>query len=317
MAGKLGRLAPYPESARPRLKLADFLTGEPTYPTAPALVDYMSKVDAWPMYGNDQWGDCVWAMIGHIIEAATFYATGTTIKVTTAALLKGYSDVTGFDPAAGPSGSNPTDNGTVIQDALDYWRKTGIRLPSGKMHKILAFASVDHANEAECDAALNLFGHLALGINFPDSAMAQFDEGKPWDVVKGAKNEGGHAINEGVARTGGNDDVATWARRQQMTQRFRARYVEEAWIVILPEWVEANGSSPGGFSVPVLNSTFTSMTGDPAPFPDVNPTPQPGPTPVPVPPAPGPVVDAADRAFLTALETFTAAGTTWRTAKGL
>lgn len=312
MAGKLGRLAPHSEADRPRLKLANFLTGEPTYPAAPALVDYMSKVDSWPMYGNDQWGDCVWAMIGHIIEAATLYATGKVVKVTTEALLEGYAAVTGFDPNAGPPGNNPTDQGTVIQDALDWWRKVGVRMPDGTRHKILAFAEVDHSNEAECDAALNLFGHLGLGINFPSTAMDQFDAGQAWDVVKGARNEGGHAINEGVSRTGGNDDVATWARRQQMTRRFRARYVEEAWVVILPEWAQANGSSPGGFSVAQLDSAFTSMTGDPAPFPV-----QPSPTPVPVPPAPGRVVDAADRAFLTALEQFTTAGTTWRTAKGL
>jgi hypothetical protein len=314
MAGKLGRLAPHPEDTHPRLHLSRFLTGQPTYPPAPSLVDYLSRVTDWPMYGNDQWGDCVWAMIGHIIEAATFYATGTAVQVTTEALLKGYSDVTGFDPNAGPSGANPTDQGTVIQDALNYWRKVGIRLPDGRLHKILAFAQVDHGSDTECDAALNLFGHLAVGIEFPASAMEQFDAGKPWDVVRGAHNEGGHAINQGLGRSAGNDEVVTWARRQQMTPRFAARYVEEKWVVILPEWVEANGSSPGGFDAAALNSAFTSMTGDPAPFPV---QPQPGPPPVPVPPGPGPVVDPVDRAFLTALNEFTAAGERWRTAKGL
>src|SRR2546425_8758875 len=137
-----GRKLPHPEVVRPRLHLGQFLTG--TYPPAPAVVDYTSKVPEWPMYGNDQYGDCVWAMIGHSIEAATSYGRGATVEVTDADVLKGYSDVTGFRPDD-PS----TDQGTVIQDALDYWRKTGV---GG--HKILAFAQVDIHNPSEVDAAL-------------------------------------------------------------------------------------------------------------------------------------------------------------------
>src|SRR5437879_3603415 len=150
-----GRKPPHPEDTHPRLKLAHFLTG--TLPPVPATVDYLSKVTDWPMYGNDDWGDCVWAMIGHTIEAATAYGQGKTVEVTEADVLKGYSDVTGFDPHAGRPGENPTDQGTVIQDALSYWRKTGV---GG--HKILAFAQVDHRNQDEVATALYLFGHGEL-----------------------------------------------------------------------------------------------------------------------------------------------------------
>jgi hypothetical protein len=257
---KGGRLAPHPEDTHPRLKLGSFLTG--TYPKAPATVDYLSKVTDWPMFANDVYGCCVWAMIGHTIEAVTAYGQGETVTVTEADVLKGYSDVTGFNPAD-PS----TDQGTVIQDALGYWRKTGV---GG--HKILAFAQVDIHNPDEVDAALYLFGHLQLGINFPASAMTQFNAGKPWDVVADDGGvEGGHAIDLGfvtdepptvVGRAAnGNLKVVTWGRVQEMTPAFWAKYVEEAWVVISQEWISKAGVSPEGLDVAALSEAFTAMTG--------------------------------------------------------
>lgn len=286
-----GRLSPRSESDAPRLKLASFLTSA-AYPPAPAQLDYLSQVVDWPMYGNDQWGDCVWAMIGHTIEAATTYGQGMTVKVSEEAVLKGYSDVTGFDPAAGPPGDNPTDQGTVIQDALNYWRKVGV---GG--HKILAFAQVDHTNLNEVKAALALFGHLQLGINFPDTAMDQFNEGRPWDVVPHSHIEGGHAIN-----LGSYYKAVTWAQVQEMTPAFWDTYVEEAWIAITPEWVRDN-KNPEGLDTASVNQAFHDMTGQPGPFPVVQPDDPP------VPPAPAPEHDTADAALNDAL-------VAWQTAKG-
>lgn len=298
---KLGRLAPYPQEVKPRLRLGDFLTNS-SYPPPPASMDYLSNVADWPMYGNDQWGDCVWAMIAHVIEAVTCYGQGTTVEISDADVLKGYSDVTGFDPHAGPPGANPTDQGTVIQDALDYWRKTGV---GG--HKIVAFAQVDVKNPTELDAALAIFGHLCLGINFPNSAMDQFNNGQPWDVVPNDGGiDGGHAINDGgynltaglppevtlIGRTADGDwEVVTWGRRQRMTQAFFAMYCEEAWTIISPEWISANGTAPDGLDVAAFNTAFTALTGQPAPLPVP-------PSPTPVPPAPTPTPPADPDATL-------------------
>lgn len=302
--GKLGRLAPHPESTHPRLKLTPHLKG--TVPPNPAVADWLSKVAAWPMYGNDQWGDCVWAMIGHAIQAFSTYGEGSTITVTDADVLKGYHDVTGFNPNAGPPGENPTDQGTVIQDALKYWQKIGV---AG--HRILAYAKVDHTNPVEVDAAINLFGALMVGVNFAASAMEQFDADQPWTVVANdGGNEGGHAIHLGAYSTTEKDTrCVTWAKVQTIGDDWWAKYVEEAWIVISPEWLSASGVSPEGIDLEGLGADFAVLTGKPNPFPAPTPPiptpPNPGPTPVPVPPAPvpGPVpVDAADQALATAVK---------------
>lgn len=276
MTGKLGRRPPHPRDTHPRLALGPFLHTDRLPPTPP-VVDWMSRIEDWPMYGNQDWGDCVWAMVGHAIEAYTTYGQGSTVTVTDADVLRGYSDVTGFDPTAGPPGNNPTDRGTIIQDALGYWRKVGV---GG--HKILAFAEVNHRNPDEVDAALWLFGHLMLGINFPASAMRQFDQGAPWESVPDDGGiEGGHAVNLGAeSPQAPHLAVVTWGQVQGMTPAFWLRYIEEAWIAIAPEWITAAGTDPAGVDLAAMGSAFTRLTGEPSPFPAPVPSPTPDADPV-------------------------------------
>jgi hypothetical protein len=264
---KLGRLPNDPAKPRLRLRLTPGAA-----PVVPAVADWMSRVVDWPMYANDRYGDCVFAMIGHTIQALSTYGQGTTATITDADVLAAYSAVTGFDPDD-PS----TDQGTVIQDALDYWRKHGI---GG--HKILAFAQIDHTDPTQVDAAVAQFGAVLLGINFPASAMEQFDAGQPWDVVRSDGGiEGGHAIPGGAyTATDGRVRIVTWARSVEMTAAFARRYVEEAWVVIAPEWLSAAGADPAGVDLAGLGAQFSALTGEPSPFgPTPGPAPDPGPPP--------------------------------------
>jgi len=266
---KLGRLPYNPD--KPNLTIDQHLDST-VLPTPPATVDYLSNVKSWPMYGNDQYGDCVWAMIGHAIEAYSTYGEGQTITITEEDVIKGYEDVTGFNP------NDPnTDQGTNIQDALNYWVKTGV---GG--HKILAFAEVK--NYANAKVALDVFGALLVGINFPESAMDQFNAGKPWDVVRGSQIEGGHAIHVGHMDTSNTTyQLVTWGQVEGMTQAFWDKYVEECWIVVAPEWFNAQGNSPTGVNLYGLGQDFAAITGKPNPFPNVNPQPTPTPNPTPTP----------------------------------
>lgn len=277
---KFGRNAPHSSDTHPRLRVAQFLNAA-KLPSTPSTVDYVSKVNGWPVYLNDQIGDCTCAAVGHIIEAATAYGQGTTVEISDKDVLKAYEAVGGYVP-----GDPSTDNGAVMQDVLSYWRKTGV---GG--HKILAFAEVDVTNLNEVYAALYLFGHVYIGVNFPQSAMDQFDAGKPWTVVaRDGGIIGGHAVDLGW-RDGAALEVITWGRVQGLDEAWWHKYVEEAWIAITPEWVNAAGSSPEGIDVAALNAAYTELTGQAGPFP-VQPTPVPTPTPQPPAPTPGP--DPAD-----------------------
>lgn len=248
---------------RPRLHLGRHLTPDLV---PPVTVDWDTKVVSWPMDANDYSGDCVWAMIGHTIQTWTANASREVI-IPVESLLRGYSDVTGYSPSD-PS----TDNGTVIQDALNYWRKVGIVDGAGTVHKIVAFAQVRHRSVVEMEAAAALFGEVLLGMSFPSTAMEQFDLGEPWDVVPGATIEGGHAVcSARYDSATGTWWVITWGREQQVTAAFMHTYVTEAWVAISREWIEANGAAPSGLDLGGLGVVFRALTGARNPFPTPRP----------------------------------------------
>lgn len=275
--------------------------------TAPASVDYYSQLPNIGMLGNDDWGDCVEAENGHIVEQQTYLGSGSSAEyvVSTDQALAAYSRITGFDPNAGPPGENPTDQGTMIQDGLNDLRKTGF---GG--HGIAAFAQLDPSDMSDVQLAVAEFGMVDIGFAFPASAMDQFNNGQPWDVVAGSPIEGGHCV--GVA--GYDADylyVFTWGAVQKMTYAFWNEYVVnnggEAWAVISEDWASAaTGKDPEGVDKYTFGAQFAALTGQANPFPAPDPTPVPAPpappAPVPSPPAPSPApaLDPAEQALVAA-----------------
>jgi hypothetical protein len=274
---RTGKLPAQP--ARPHLRLAAGIT---SLPAPPAAVMY-SDVQNWGLEGHDGAGDCVEAYVAHAVEQITRYATGTELAIPTAETINLYSILTGYDPRD-PS----TDQGTVMQDALSYWRKTGVF--GG--HRIAAFASVNLTDWTEIENAVNLFGHVSVGFNFPDSAMAQFNAGEPWTVVPGSPLDGGHC----VMLVGYDADwlyVVTWGRVQKMARAFWSRYVDEAWAPITQEAINAHGVDAFGgvLDLAAMGAAFAALTHDPNPFPGPTPIPDPNPQPDPQPVE----IDAVDR----------------------
>lgn len=257
------------QPARPQLRARGFLDTN-LLPDPPEQVDNFSRVPSWPMYGNDEWGDCVFAGIGHHEQQISLYGQGAEVRVTNSDVLGGYSQVTGFNPSD-PS----TDQGTYVQDAMGWWRRAGI---AG--HQIVAYASVDPSDLRLIRQCINLFGAVGVGFNFPRSAMAQFNTGQSWDVVAGSPIDGGHYVIAGAYGPDWWDNI-TWARRQRMTTRFWAKYVDEVWLVIDDEMADKLTGRSGfaGVDLYALGQDFAALTREP------NPIPVP-PAPVPVDPAP-------------------------------
>ena len=286
----LGRRPPRPPEERPRLALAPFLDYR-TLPPLPESVDYLAAVgdDNWPMYLNDEYGDCTVAAEAHQLEAwaAASSAGRRVVRVSDADVLAAYSRVSGFDPVTGAH-----DDGAVMQDTLEDWQRHGL---GG--HKILAFAEVNVRDLAEVYAALAIFGQLYVGLNVTRSAVDQFNAGSPWDTVPDDDGGvlGGHAVNVGAAWREFRRDadglvrpfkLVTWGRVVAMTPTFWTRYVEEAWVAVSPEWLDsATGRSPAGLDLYALGEALRELTRRPNPFPAPAPEPPPAP---PAPPAPSP-----------------------------
>jgi hypothetical protein len=258
---KLGRLPNDP--TKPRLRLSTFLQAA-YVGQVPVVVDYLSAVSSWPMALNDRLGCCTASAACHMTEAWSTYGLGTTATPSNSDVLSFYALCSGYNPND-PS----TDQGAVMQDCLNIWRKTGIG-----SHKIAAFAEVNVHDSANLRAALYLFGGVYIGMDFPNSAMAQFNSGQLWDVVGNDDGlAGGHCVHLGYDQLGRNREVTTWGKRQQVTPAFWANYMTEAWVPISYEWIK-NNQSPAGLDIKALNAAFTLMTNQPGPFLD-NPTPAP------------------------------------------
>lgn len=250
-AGKLGALPSYSEAEKPRLKVC---MRHLNLDKAPDLVDRASRVDAWPMFLNDKLGCCTCACAGHEIQAWTAYGSKE-YTVTDEDILWAYEDIAGYNPKTGQG-----DNGAVVQDVLNYWRKKGV---GG--HKILAFAQLNYRNLDEVKQALYHFGSVYLGVSVPQSAPEQFAAHQPWTVVPGSPIVGGHAIP--IQKIDGNKlYVVTWGALQEVTEEWFETYCTEAWVVITRDWLNAQGRDVLGDDLNRLAVEFTELTGQAHPF---------------------------------------------------
>jgi hypothetical protein len=245
---KLGKLpATYD---RRDLRLEHYLTKLPARPKTFGH-DKFVGADAWGMLGNDNYGDCVLAGAAHETMLWTATRGGGGARFDDKSVLADYSAITGFDPRR-----PDTDRGTDMRAAANYRRKTGVRDATGTRHKIGAYVALEPGNWDHLLTALYLFGAVGVGIQFPESAMDQFNAGKPWTVVPGAQIEGGHYVPL-VARRG-TLRLVTWGREIGMSQGFYLKYCDEA-VVYLSEEMLTNGRSPEGFDLAALKADLGAL----------------------------------------------------------
>jgi hypothetical protein len=257
---KGGRLPPHPEETHPRLYLDDFLRG-----VSPVIedVDWCSEVENdLPMDRNDELGDCGIAGMDHWQIAASHYAGNPSASWGDSLCTSLYS-VLGHYVEGDPG----TDNGTVLQDNLSYWRNTGVSLPGGGTDKILFYGALRSWDRTTRVRAMKALGPLYLGIRCPESAEQQFSEGQPWTVVKGSPDAGGHCTVQ-LAEFHTADEIreATWGSVARANRAFMMATTEEVWAIGSADFVERNGSNPSGLDVEGMNEALASLTGQSNPL---------------------------------------------------
>lgn len=233
-------------------------------PPCPPTGDWLKKVNTpLGVMGNDAAGDCTFAGLGHMVMIWSANARGQAVVIPDADILGAYSALTGYDPSkTDAEGNNPTDQGAVEQDVLNYALNTGV---GG--HKIAAYAAIDVHNLSNVRESAFLLGGTYLGVSLPLSAQEQTGPGKVWDVVHGKKHGnptpgswGGHCVN---IFGWGKDyvDVVTWGERQRVTLAFFRAYVDEAWgLVSSSDWLSERGISPNGFDLDALRTDLAVMS---------------------------------------------------------
>lgn len=244
---KLGKLPARKDAVK--FKLSLFGAKLPTPPKEYGHYDLEGA--NWEMLGNDQYGDCVWAGAGHEYMLWNKEATKDVV-FTTDNVLAAYTAVTGFNP------NDPdSDQGTDMELAAKYRRRTGVVDDKGTRHKVGAYLAIEPNNRTELKQAVSTFSAVGIGIQVPESAQTQFSEGKPWTVVKNSPIEGGHYVPV-VGYDSKYLYVVTWGQVQKMAWAFFDKYNDEG-IAYLSEEMLTNGKSIDGVDLTSLNSILKAL----------------------------------------------------------
>jgi hypothetical protein len=244
---KLGKTPARPGAAS--LKLSTYLDAA-ALPDVPKAFGHQDLVGSFGMLANDRVGDCVWAGAAH--ETLMWNAEGRRpVVFTDSDVLADYSRVTGYKPSD-PS----TDQGTDMEVAAKFRRKTGIRSHNGTRHRIAAYLALEGVEDLAI--AAYLFGSVGIGVQIPSSAMEQFDAGEPWKIVAGDDIEGGHYVPLVGRASNGHFLVVTWGRVQEVTAGWLRKYVDEALVYLSAEAL-VEGKSPEGFDVKALTADLAAL----------------------------------------------------------
>ena len=235
---RLGRL-PSPPDAR-TLQFPDYIR-LPLPPAAPTI-DWTKAITNWGVLGNDAYGDCVYAGVGHHIMCWTVNKTGTPHPVTSREIIAAYLSDTGGD------------NGANILDTCKLWRKRGI---CG--HRIWAFTALNPGNPEWVRLAIELFGGIKTGVNLPNAwRTAEF-----WDIGRGRNYEpgswGGHDVPI-IAYDETHLTCVSWGQLQKLTWAGFAKYFDEAYAMISPEWLAPDAQTPEGFDLKLLHDDLKVVT---------------------------------------------------------
>lgn len=224
-------------------------------------VDRSSEVSSYPMYLNDQLGDCTIAGLGHLFGALSVYGGSSEVLFADSEIQTVYSRVGGYVP-----GQPSTDQGCECIDVLNDNAANGITDTAGTLHKIEAHAMLGNAADemlvAQC---LDVFGSLYVGFNVQQQIENEFSAGQVWTWTPGQPTIGGHCVVlQRRYATGpgihGVLEYVTWGARQRADFGWQAGAVEEAHVVVTSEWIQKNGTSVAGLDLQQMLADMQDVT---------------------------------------------------------
>lgn len=249
---RLGKRAP---SRKVTLPFSRYLKANLAPP--PISISWIAAQIIWTMLLNDTLGDCTIAAFLHMVQAWAA-AVGIVYNPTDATALAMYEAACGYVP-----GDPATDQGGVETTVLDYARSTG-----AAGHKILAYVSVDPANQTEVETAIAIFGGVYTGLAMPTAWQGAL----LWDVAPGGLagklkrflsgdrswapgSWGGHAVPFLAYAATGVYQLITWgSSAYRITPAAVATYCDEMYAAVSPDFINAKGLDPAGFDLAQLEA---------------------------------------------------------------
>lgn len=253
---RLGR-RPTPASRLERnFKLASYLPE--VLPEPPAgVIDMSHGITSWPMYLNNELGDCACAAPGHMEMIFSKAAGGKEVDPSDDDILKLY-ELQGYIP-----GNAATDQGSSMGNVLADWRNLRWQNGDKLVSAVYAYCQIDQTNIDHLRLALYLFDGLYIGAGLPLTAQGQ----EVWDVVPDSPTHnapyswGGHAINVVAWNEDNSVEFISWGKRMKMTANFWGTYVDEVYAVITQDLKEGSTLQDNGFNVEQLEADMAQISG--------------------------------------------------------
>jgi hypothetical protein len=89
---------------------------------------------------------------------------------------------------------------------------------------------------------------VALGVQLPESATEQWDQGRPWARTwMTSKILGGHAVSLVGRNSEGHGLIATWNGITAATMDWIKAYQDEALAFISVDYLDEKGVNPRGY----------------------------------------------------------------------
>jgi hypothetical protein len=212
-------------------------------PPPPMSADWIKACSSFDMLGNDDYGDCVFASKGHIIQVCTANED-VEVKLSEQTIIKAYLTFTGG-----------RDQGANILNALKWWRANAAKLGG---HALWAYVSIEPTDQEAIKQAIALFGAVKIGVNL----AAAWQGADVWDVGRGRNYEPGSWGSHDVPGCSYNADgitVITWADTIKMTWAAVPVYCDEMYALILPDWLRKDAISPSGLDLPTLHKDLFAI----------------------------------------------------------
>lgn len=266
---RFGRKEPTQEMRGRCLPLSRYL--HPSLMAAPPLeVDYSknAKGALARMYVNDALGCCVVSDFAHGVAVwSGTDAEGPAVEFTDAEIRRAYQDWCG-----------PGDNGCYMMEAMDRFKRDGLRGPSGAQ-RIDGYVTLSPQDKPLVMWALWQFGGLSCGFNCYQSHVDAVRDNFVWGRAAG-RHLGGHAVRL-FGYNGVGVLVSTWGKTGvwQWAEFMRSGIVDELFAMVAPSWYGSDGRDVNGIDAKRLQEDLAIVGGG-----DIPPTPIP---PVPTPPVPG------------------------------
>lgn len=207
--------------------------------------DWVKSFD-FPMYLNNQYGDCYYAAGCHSDNLWTANASVKS-EFSLAAIKTRYFSLSGGD------------NGLMDSDMQGEMMNR--YLADVTQAKIVSWANIDSTNAEASQAAIAKYGCVVFTFAVASNWINNSGTGSIWDASTYRNNNNGHAVVLGGCDSRGYYKLLTWGSYVWLTPAGLKVCDPGAWVAFTPRWFNSAGYAPNGTHIVDLAKSWKEDTG--------------------------------------------------------